>query len=87
MSKEKISELLNDLKQELEITDLKDIEVKNKIESLIQDFDLQLKNNDDPNIDDFGEKLSHILEQFEIDHPGITELLSKLSTGLSNMGI
>lgn len=87
MSKEKLSELLINLKQELENTDIKDIDVKNKLESLIQDLNSKLENNENPDIDDFSENISHIVEQFEIEHPGITELLSKLSTGLSNMGI
>ena len=87
MSKEKLSELLKNLKQELEDTDLKNIEVRNKLDSLVLDLDSQLKNNDNPDMDDLAKKISLILEQFEIDHPGITELLSKLSIGLSNMGI
>jgi len=87
MSKEKLSELLINLKQELENTDIKDTDVKNKLEFLIQDLNSKLENNENPDIDDFSEKISHIVEQFEIEHPGITELLSKLSTGLSNMGI
>lgn len=87
MSKEKISELLKNLKQELDITDVKNIELRNKLESLVLDLDSQLNNTDNPEMDDFAKKISLILEQFEIDHPGITELLSKLSTGLSNMGI
>ncbi len=87
MSKEKLSELLKNLKQELEDTDLQNIELRNKLDSLVLDLDSQLKNNDNPDMDDFANKISLILEQFEIDHPGITELLSKLSSGLSNMGI
>ena len=87
MSKEKISELLINLKQELEDTDLKNIEVKNNLESLIKDLNSQLVNNENPDMDDFGEKISHIIEQFEIEHPNVTELLSKLSSSLSNMGI
>ena len=87
MSKEKLSELLINLKKEIENTDIKDIDVKNKLESLIQDLNSKLDNNENPDMDDFSEKISHIVEQFEIEHPGITELLSKLSTGLSNMGI
>ena len=87
MSKEKISELLNDLKKELNVTELKDDEVKNKLETLIGDLDSQLMNNDRPDTDDFVEKISHILEKFEIEHPAVAELLSKLTSGLSNMGI
>ena len=87
MSKEKLYELLKNLKQELENTDLQNIELRNKLDSLVLDLDSQLKNNDNPDMDDLAKKISLILEQFEIDHPGITELLSKLSIGLSNMGI
>ena len=87
MSKEKISELLTNLKHELEVTDLRDKEAKDKLESLISELDLKLRNNQNPDINDFGEQISHILEQLEIEHPVVTELLSKLMSGLSNMGI
>ena len=87
MSKEKISELLTNLKHELEVTDLRDKEAKDKLESLISELDLKLRNNQNPDINDFGEQISHILEQLEIEYPVVTELLSKLMTGLSNMGI
>jgi hypothetical protein len=87
MSKEKLTEILNNLRQELENTDLKDVDIRNKLHSLVEDLDSQLKNNDNPDIDDFTENISNMIEQFEIEHPGITELLSKLSIGLSNMGI
>ena len=87
MSKEKLTEILNNLRQELENTDLKDVDIRNRLHSLVEDLDSQLKNNDNPDIDDFTENISYMIEQFEIEHPHITTLLSKLSMSLSNMGI
>jgi len=87
MSKEKLTVILNNLRQELENTDLKDVDIRNKLHSLVEDLDSQLRNNDNPDIDDFTENISYMIEQFEIEHPSITELLNKLSIGLSNMGI
>ena len=87
MSKEKLTEILNNLRQELENTDLKDVDIRNKLHSLVEDLDSQLKNNDNPDIDDFPENLSYLLAHLAIEHPHITTLLSKLSMSLSNMGI
>ena len=71
MSKEKLTEILNNLRQELENTDLKDDEIRNNLNSLVEDLDSRLKNDDNPDIDDFTEKISHYIEQFEIEHPAI----------------
>lgn len=88
MSREKIKELINGLHEEIGKLDPSDKHSKERLDGLVADLEDQLeKTDDDFKSDDIVENLTHLIEKFEIEHPKITAILSKLSMSLSNMGI
>ena len=87
MGKEKLAEILKNLRIEVEKHEIEDENTIKSIEELIRALEVQLENNESVETKELTENITQLIEQFEIEHPNITELLSKLSMSLSNMGI
>lgn len=87
MSREKLTEILKNLRNEVEKHEIEDENTIKRIEELIRALEAQLENNESVETKELTENITQLIEQFEIEHPNITELLSKLSMSLSNMGI
>ncbi|MGI9533543.1 MAG: DUF4404 family protein [Thermodesulfobacteriota bacterium] len=87
MGKEKLTEILKNLRNEVSKNEIKDENTKNRIEELINNLEVQIESNETVEPEDFTANITQLIEQFEIEHPNITALLSKLSMSLSNMGI
>jgi hypothetical protein len=65
-----------------------DAAVKEKLLSLIDDVEKQLQNPDSPEHQEVAvQKLPTLIEQFELEHPQVTETLGRLLTTLSGMGV
>ena len=88
MSKDAINQSIKALHAEIDQLDTPDSDVKEKLLSLINEVEKLLQN---------PEKVEHktanlqtlptLIEQFESDHPKVTDTLSQLLNTLSSMGI
>lgn len=88
MSTEDINKSLAALHVEIEQLDTPDAAVKEKLLALIDDVEKQLQNPDTPEHEKTAtQTLPALIEQFEADHPQVTDTLGRLLTTLSGMGI
>ena len=87
MSEEKLTEILENLRDEVSKHEIKDENTKSRIVGLVHEIEAQLEKDQTVKTEDLTENITQLIEQFEVEHPNITELLSKLSMSLSNMGI
>ena len=86
MSKADIEKSLEAL--HTEIGKLETPDVKDKLLTLISDVEKQLQNPDSEEHKAVAsQKLPALIEQFEADHPKVTDTLGRLLTTLSGMGI
>ncbi|MEL6816830.1 MAG: DUF4404 family protein [Cyanobacteria bacterium J06598_3] len=86
MSKADIEKSLEAL--HAEIGKLETPDVKDKLLALISDVEKQLQNPDSEEHKAAAtQKLPALIEQFEADHPKVTDTLGRLLTTLSGMGI
>ena len=86
MSKEDLRRSLDTLQTEL--AQITDPAIKDRIAHLIEDIERQIN---EPETPEHGknaqQKLPGVIEQFEAEHPKITENLNRLMVTLSSMGI
>jgi Domain of unknown function (DUF4404) len=88
MSKEDVNKSLEALHAEIDKLETPDATVKEKLLSLIDDIEKQLQNPDSTDHKGVAAtKLPSLIEQFESDHPQVTDTLGRLLTTLSGMGI
>ncbi len=88
MSTADINKSLEALHAEIGKLDTPDAAVKEKLLSLIDDVEKQLQNPDSAEHKGTAvKKLPTLIEQFERDHPQVTDTLGRLLTTLSGMGI
>ncbi|MGB7250358.1 MAG: DUF4404 family protein [Phormidesmis sp.] len=86
MSQEDVNKSLESL--HTEILNTPDETIKARLLSLIEDVEKQMQNP--PGSQHQGEavdNLPSLIEQFEVEHPQVTDTLSRLLTTLSGMGI
>nr|WP_246722614.1 DUF4404 family protein [Aliikangiella sp. G2MR2-5] len=84
-----MAEILFDLKKELEDNQALDSHERQTMEALAEEIEIKL---DDPQADLNGDqylltKLKEAAEEFEANHPKFTNIVGRVSTLLSNMGI
>lgn len=88
MSESEINQSLEALHTEISKLQGPDTEVKETLLALIKDVEKQLQ---DPGSSEHKaatvQKLPTLIEQFEADHPQVTNTLGRLLTTLSGMGI
>lgn len=88
MSIEDVHQSLSMLHQEIEHLDTPDASVKTKLLTLIEEVEKQLQNPESLQHRDAAvQKLPGLIEQFEADHPRMTDALGRLLTTLSGMGV
>ncbi|EDX83713.1 hypothetical protein S7335_1410 [Synechococcus sp. PCC 7335] len=92
MSKADINQSIEALRAELDKVATTDIAAKDKLLALITDVERQLQ-EPDKEVDSEGsrkatlQQLPALIEQFEADHPKVTNTLGRLLNTLSSMGI
>ncbi len=91
MSQADLAQSLAALHAEIDKLEATDIAVKEKLLVLIDDIEKQMQVPDgqmtsrsQPKV---TQKLPELIEQFELEHPQITNSLNRLLTTLSGMGI
>lgn len=88
MSQAEINKSLEALHAEIAQLDTADIAVKEKLLSLIDDIEKHTQNPESPERHETTlQHLPTLIEQFESDHPKVTDTLARLLTTLSGMGI
>ena len=88
MSKEDVNQSLAALHTEIAQLETPDAAVKEKLVALIETVERQLKEPERPEHKSaYLQTLPALIEQFESDHPKVTETLSRLLNTLSSMGV
>ncbi|NJM96694.1 MAG: DUF4404 family protein [Phormidesmis sp. RL_2_1] len=88
MTQEDVNKSLEALHAEIGKLETPDATVKAKLLALIDDVERQLQNPDNlQHKATTAQKLPSLIEQFESDHPQVTETLGRLLNTLSGMGI
>ncbi len=88
MSKENLRQSLDELHTELDQLTAIDAAIKERMEHLIADIERQLEEPDDlEHGRNAQQKLPTLIEQFEAEHPKLTERLNGLMVTLSGMGV
>ncbi len=82
MSKEEVHDLLVKLKREVKNLD-SNSDIHKEINSLISDIEQKLALNETS----LTENIRNYIEQFEAEHPRVTNILSELMIKLMNIGI
>ena len=91
MSQADLAQSLAALHTEIDKLEATDSAVKEKLLALIDDVEKQMQAADDPlsggSEPKATQKLPELIEQFELEHPQITNSLNRLLTTLSGMGV
>ena len=88
MSKEDVNKSIAALHTEIDKLNTPDNAVKEKLLALIQDVEKQLQEPEKAEHKEANLKtLPGLIEQFESDHPQVTDTLGRLLNTLSGMGI
>ena len=84
---DKLDALLEQVHAELQKVDKVDADSLKLLQDLEQDVQSLLKKADAIETPSIQERIQKAVEQFEVEHPTLTTLLSEISTILSNAGI
>lgn len=84
---DKLDTLLEQVHAELQKVDKVDADSLKLLQDLEQDVQSLLKKADAIETPSIQERIQKAVEQFEVEHPTLTTLLSEISTILSNAGI
>ena len=88
MSQADLQKSLDALHAEIGKLETPDAAVKDKLLALIDDVEKQVQNPDSAeHANVASQKLPGLIEQFEADHPKVTDTLGQLLNTLSGMGI
>jgi len=88
MSKEAVNQSIEALHAEINQLNTPNSDVKEKLLSLIGEVEKQMQNPENAAHKDANlQALPTLIEQFEAEHPQVTETLSRLLNTLSGMGI
>ena len=85
MSEYNIQQSIASLRDEVAKLKESDVSVQTKLLALIEEMERQLESEPPP--EEASQKISAMIEQFESDHPKITNALGDLLTTLSSMGV
>lgn len=86
MSKPNIQKSIELLRNEITQLSEADVSVQTKLLALIEDMERQLEGSQSTPTE-ASQKIPALIEQFESDHPKITNALGDLLTTLSSMGV
>ncbi|SMF94781.1 protein of unknown function [Methylomagnum ishizawai] len=87
MAEKEVSEALFHLRGEIERLDEDNIELKSKLEDLLDDLEDKLEAAEDDQQLHLVEDMKEAVSQFEVEHPTLTGILNNLMVALGNMGI
>lgn len=87
MDDKHLDSLLEQVRAELQHVDQMDDEERKQLQDLEQDIRALLKKTDGAEADNLLERMQKAVEQFEVNYPTLTTLLSEISAILSNAGI
>jgi len=89
MAEKKLTQLLEQLHQELAGTQAVDEKGRDLLRALNDDIQNLLERSEEADSDDDSllERLQDTIDHFEITHPTLTSALSQLLTTLNNVGI
>lgn len=86
MSKDELQQSLDALKAEIENLQEGEDDVRQRLSELVQDVEAKIDDPDEGDAETVTERVSHFVEQMEIEHP-ITETLNRFLTALGEIGI
>ena len=88
MSDKNLTQLLEQLHNELDNTDAVDEKGRELLRALNADIEELLKRSENEGSDDsLLERLQESIDHFEVTHPALTSALSHIMTALNNAGI
>ena len=86
MSSSEIENSIASLRSEVAKLSESDVDVKTKLLALIEDMERHVENASSPS-SEASRNVTALIEQFESDHPKVTNALGELLTTLSSMGV
>ena len=86
MSSSDIEKSIASLRSEIAKLSESDVDVQTKLLALIEDMERQVEGAASPS-SEASHNVTALIEQFESDHPKITNALGELLTTLSSMGV
>ena len=88
MSREQLEQSLQRLRDELETLDKGAGSAHERVRDLINEVEFQMHTLHDPGSrSSLADEVRHQIEQFEVEHPRVTNILNDLMVTLSNRGI
>ena len=87
MDNKKLRELLNQLQNEIQNTETLDEQGHQLLKDLDEDIHTLLERSEEHSGDTFTERLEGALYHFEVTHPTLTVVISKVLDSLSGAGI
>lgn len=85
--REEIQGSIDKLKLEIANIQGKHTDSKDKLSSLVEDLESELKNRRQDSFDDFIKPFRDSISAFETSHPEITDIINDIMTALSGIGI
>lgn len=80
MDSEKLSKNLSRLKKEISRLEASDADSAARLNELVEDIEDSASENN-------AQRIQSTIEQLEEQHPAVTEILNRIATILSNMGV
>ena len=88
MDQQEIRAALDRLRAEIQRLAARDADAGRRINKLVTDIERQLESPDDQERRAaLQEDLPGLIEQLEVEHPDLTNVLSRIITALSSMGV
>lgn len=84
MSQDNLNAAVQALRTEIEQLEVGQENQRERLQDLLSNLEKELAGEPQT---DLQQGLGHVLEQFETEHPRLTEVLNRISVLLSNMGI
>lgn len=85
MNSSTLQELISELRVELDALDIDDQNSRQRIEGLITELEDQVDAG--PGSTSLSGSMPSYIEQFEVEHPRLTQVLNRIAVSLSEMGI
>jgi uncharacterized protein YoxC len=87
MAEKEVNEALFRLREEVEGLGDRHPELKERLETLMDDLEERLESSEDENHLHLVEDMQEAISRFEVEHPTLTGIVNQLMVTLSNMGI
>ena len=88
MSEQKIHESLQGLRQELSRLQGDDQQIRERVNGLIAEVEQELREQEHQHRNpSLMESINNTIEQYKVEHPGVTGILNQIMMSLGNMGV